>query len=200
MQVEYIYVQKLLDWVKCALKLNNMVTNAQHRQVRRGQVYRCYFGVGIGSEMQKERPAVIIQNDSYNRSSGNTIVVPITHDSSTLSCMVPITPVYESDGVTPKLDGQANTTNIMCISKARLGDYVATLSNAEMRSIDEALAKSVGLMPHYAAITQKLNDKLSYIAKIKAERNTAQDELSEICSLLGVSDAKNAIAKLQDNH
>ncbi len=90
--------------------------------VKRGQVYRCNFGIGIGSEMQKERPAIIIQNDIGNMKSGNTIVIPITHDVSTLPCVASLTPQYESDGITLKLDGQANTSNIMCVSKARIGN------------------------------------------------------------------------------
>lgn len=36
--------------------------------------------------MQKERPALIIQNNVANSRSGNTIVIPINHDNSTLPC------------------------------------------------------------------------------------------------------------------
>ena len=198
MLIDHIKIQKILDWVKDALRLDANVGSARNRHVRRGEVYRCNFGVGVGSEMQKDRPAVIVQIDSANRTSGNTIVVPITHDTSTFPCMVPITPVYESDGVTLKLDGQANTSNVACISKARLGDYIATLSNAEMKQIDKALAMSTGLLVHYTALESKLNDKINYITKLKTDRNAAQDDLKEICKLLGVSDAKEAIAKLQE--
>lgn len=198
MLIDHIKIQKILDWVKDALRLDANVGSARNRHVRRGEVYRCNFGVGVGSEMQKDRPAVIVQIDSANRTSGNTIVVPITHDTSTFPCMVPITPVYESDGVTLKLDGQANTSNVACISKARLGNHIATLSNAEMKQIDKALAMSTGLLVHYTALESKLNDKMNYITKLKTDRNAAQDDLKEICKLLGVSDAKEAIAKLQE--
>lgn len=198
MLIDHIKIQKILDWVKDALRLDANVGNARNRQVRRGEVYRCNFGVGVGSEMQKDRPAVIVQIDSFNRTSGNTIVIPITHDTSTFPCMVPITPVYESDGVTIKLDGQANTSNVVCISKARLGNHIATLSNTDMKQIDKALAMSTGLLTHYSALESKLNDKMNYIAKLKTDRNAAQDDLKQICKLLGVSDAKGAIAKLQE--
>ena len=198
MLIEYVNIQKFLDWVREALKLNNNVNRARSRQIRRGQVYRCNFGVGVGSEMQKDRPAVIVQLNSLNHTSGNTIVIPITHDTSTLPCMVPITPVYENDGITVKLDGQANASNIVCVSKARLGDLVTTLSAGDMKAIDNALALTTGLLPHYTDLQSKLNDKLAYISRIKTERNTAQDNLSEICKLLGVSDVESAIAKLQE--
>lgn len=198
MLIEFNKVQKFLDWAKDALRLDSFVSNAQGRRVQRGQVYRCNFGIGVGSEMQKDRPAVIVQLNSLNYTSGNTIVIPITHDTGTMPCMVPITTVYESDGTTVRLDGQANTSNIACISKARLGDYVATLSGADMKAIDKALAMTAGLLPHYTDLQNKLNDKISYISRLKAERNAAQDSLEQICKKLGVSDAESAIAKLEE--
>ena len=84
-QVDLGVVQKALEWLKTKLYLNTQTISAQRRTVKRGQVYRCNFGVGVGSEMQKDRPAVIVQNDVGNKQSGNTIVLPITHDTSTLN-------------------------------------------------------------------------------------------------------------------
>ena len=157
--------------------------------MRRGDVYYADLRPVIGSEQGGIRPVLIIQNDVGNKQSGNTIVLPITHDTSTLPCVASITPQYEADGVTLKLDGQANASNIMCVSKARLGAYVGTLSASDMRAIDEAIAKTTGLMSYYADVKKQLNDKLTYIERIKAERNEAQDTLVEICSLLGLGEA-----------
>lgn len=196
--IEHLEVHKYLDWIKDAIILNNRSTSAKHRKIRRGQVYRCNFGVGIGSEMRKDRPAVILQNDLANKSSGNTIVAPITHDEDDLPCMVPITPVYETDGATLKLDGQVNTANLMCISKARLGDYVADIATADMKKVDEALAKTVSLMPYYASLTKKLEDKIQYSNKLKAERNMAQDDLKRICDFVGADDVQSAILKIKE--
>ena len=178
-QVDLGVVQKALEWLKTKLYLNTQTISAQRRTVKRGQVYRCNFGVGVGSEMQKDRPAVIVQNDVGNKHS----------PTSTLPCVASITPQYEADGVTLKLDGQANASNIMCVSKARLGAYVGTLSTSDMRAIDEAIAKTTGLMAYYADVKKQLNDKMTYIERIKAERNEAQDTLVEICSLLGLGEA-----------
>jgi len=186
MKIELGQVQKMLEWLKTKLYLDSNSPNAKSRAVKRGQVYRCNFGCGIGSEMQKERPAVIVQNDVGNSRSGNTIVIPITHDNSTLPCIATITPQLDSLGNTV-LDGQANASNLMCVSKARLGDLVCVLSSQDIKSIDEAIAKTVDLMGYYANISQKLADKLSYIARIKAERNKAQDELIAIRTILGLS-------------
>ncbi len=189
-------VQQFLDWLKIKLYLDSNAQNAARRMVKRGQVYRCNFGIGIGSEIQKERPAIIIQNDIGNMKSGNTIVIPITHDASTLPCVASITAQYESDGTTLKLDGQANASNIMCVSKARIGTYICDLSPSDMKSVDEALAKALGLIGYYSSLSKKLDDKLNYINKIKQERNAAQDSLSEIRNLFQLSEDEDIISFL----
>ena len=185
MKIDLEQVQKMLDWMKTKLYLDALAPNARTRAIRRGQMYRCNFGCGIGSEMQKDRPAVVVQNDVGNNRSGNTIALPITHDTSTLPCMANITPQRDSYG-NVILDGQANAANMMCVSKARLGNFICTLSSSDMKSVDEAIAKTVGLMGYYADISQKLDDKILYIDRIKEERNKAQDELAEIKKELGL--------------
>lgn len=186
MKIELGQVQKMLEWLKTKLYLDSISQNARSRAIKRGQVYRCNFGCGIGSEMQKERPAVVIQNDVGNNRSGNTIVIPITHDTSTLPCVADITPLTDTTG-NVILDGQANASNMMCVSKARLGDFVGSLSKADMKKIDEVIAKTVDLMGYYSDLTKRLNDKLEYISKIKEERNKAQDELEELRKTLELS-------------
>ena len=74
MNIELEHTQKMLDWLKTILYLDSIAKNASTRSIKRGQVYLCNFGFGIGSEMQKERPALIIQNNVANSCSSNTIV------------------------------------------------------------------------------------------------------------------------------
>ena len=176
MQISIDQVQKMLDWFKTKLFLNSISAKSKNRVLKRGQVYRCNFGCGIGSEMQKERPAVIVQNDIGNLHSSNTIVVPITHDTSTLPSVASLTPQSSSDG-TILLDGQANTSNIMCVSKARIGNYITSLPPSDMRSIDVALAKTLNLMGYYSDLKKKIERKDAYIENLKFERNKAQDAL-----------------------
>ena len=180
MKIELGQVQRMLEWLKTKLYLDSIAQNARSRAIKRGQVYRCNFGCGIGSEMQKERPAVIIQNDVANSRSGNTIVIPITHDTSTLPCVANITPQTDVAG-NIILDGQANTPGFR--SRAT---YVKP--KTDMKKIDEAIAKTVGLMGYYSDLNKRLNDKLQYISKIKEERNKAQDELAELRKILELSD------------
>lgn len=174
-------------WFEKKLRLDNLSKKAAKRSVKRGEVYMCNFGCGIGSEMEKNRPAVIVQNDIGNKKSGNTIVIPITHNTKTLPSIACLTSYTDSDG-NLKLDGQANASNIRCVSKARLGDLVCRLSKYDVKEIDTAVAKSLGIMQYYAKINDRLQNKIDYISKLKEERNNAQNEIAEIKKILGLSD------------
>ena len=185
MEIDYTKIEKMLDWLKVKLKMDASSLSAKKRMVKRGQVYRCNFGCGIGSEMSKERPAVIVQNNIGNLHSGNTIVIPITHDDASLPCVANITPQIDASGKII-LDGQANASNMLCVSKARLGDLVCTLSNQDMKIIDESIAKAVGIMSYYVQLLKRIEDKNSYIEKLKMERNAAQDKLKSIQNIIQI--------------
>lgn len=187
MQIELSKIQELLDWMKTKVYLNTKVENANRRFIKRGQVYNCYFGIGIGNEIQKLRPSIILQNNIGNSKSGNTIVAPITHTHKDIPSIVQIYTQYNINGEL-LLDGYVNVSNILCVSKARLENYITTVSPIEMKKIDRSIAISLDLMQYYSRLNENLEDKLKYIQKIKQERNTVQDQIQE---LLDISNCKN---------
>ena len=187
MQIELNKVQELLDWMKTKLYLNTNVERANKRYVKRGQVYNCYFGIGVGNEIQKLRPCIILQNNIGNAKSGNVLVAPITHTFKDIPSIKQIDTRYKEDG-TILLDGYANISNILCVSKGRLEDYITTLSVKEMKEIDISIAVSLNIMHYYAKLKNNLEDKLKYVERVKSERNIAQDQIEE---LLKISKCKN---------
>lgn len=186
MQIELNTIQELLDWMKTKLYLNTKVNQANKRYVKRGQVYNCYFGIGVGNEIQKLRPCIILQNNIGNAKSGNIVVSPITHTYKDIPSIVKVNTQYNNDG-TILLDGYANVSNILCVSKARLENYITELSTSEIKQIDIAVAISLDLMHYYAKLNKNLEDKLKYIQKIKNERNLAQNQLKDLLDISGYS-------------
>ncbi len=176
--IELTKIQQYLEWLKTKLYLDSNADKARKRVVKRGEVYRCNLGQGIGSEECKERPCVILQSDAGNVKSPNTIVAPITHTTSKLPIVVPIADKCDSTG-NVILDGNVLLANIVCVSKARLGDFVARLEPAEMNAVDEAIAISTDIKRHYDKLETILNDKIDYINKLKDEVNRLKVELGE---------------------
>lgn len=178
MNIDLLKTQQYLEWLKSKLYLNAIAPSAKNRIVYRGQVYRCNLGIGIGSEECKERPCVILQYNSANKTSPNTLVAPITHSSSTLPIVIPITDKKDSLGRLI-LDGNVLLGNITCVSKARLGDYITTLSADEMKSVDKAISISLDTNHYYQTLQNMYSDKLQYIEKLKNNRSNLQSDLFE---------------------
>lgn len=177
MNIDLTKTQQYLEWFKNKLYLNAIAPSAKNRIIYRGQVYRCNLGVGVGSEECKERPCVILQYNSANRTSPNTVVAPITHTTSALPIVVPIAEKKDSSGKL-MLDGNVLLGNITCVSKARLGDYIADLTADEMRAVDKAISISLDTNHYYQTLQNMYNDKLQYIEKLKNNRSSLQADLA----------------------
>lgn len=207
MNIDLTKTQQYLDWLKDKLYLNAIASSAKNRIIFRGQVYRCKFGIGIGSEESKERPCVILQYNSANRTSPNTLVAPITHTTSTLPIVVPIADKLDSSGKVI-LDGNVLLGNITCVSKARLGDYITDLTPNEMKAVDNAISISLNINHYYQTLQNNFNDKLQYIEKLRESRSklqsdltTQQTQIAEIQSLLdkyNFSDTSSLAAYLEN--
>lgn len=159
-KIDLVKTQRQLDWFKRKLFLDMISKNAKRRIVKRGQVYWCDFGIGVGSELEKDRPAVIIQDNLPNKCSSNTIVVPITHNDSDLPCMVPLKERIDETTSNPILDGNVNASHIVTVCKSRLGDYICDLSEDEMKRIDQAVSKELDIN-HYYLDLKKEHDELA---------------------------------------
>lgn len=69
--------------------------------------------------------------------------------------------------------------NTVCVSKARLGDYIDTLSKDDMSKLNYSLMIAVGVYPLYIKKANELADKLSYIEKLKSKLIDLTNENSE---------------------
>lgn len=196
-QIDLSRTQQYLEWLKTKLYLNSNAQSAKNRIVKRGEVYNCSLGQGIGSEECKERPCVIIQNDTANTKSPNVIVAPITHTASKLDVVVPIANQCDATGKVI-LDGNVLLGNIVCVSKARLGSCVGSLSPEEMGEVDKAISISIDIKRHYDKLNNIHKDKLVYIDKLKSkvkvleeENNNYKDKIQELEELISKQKSDN---------
>jgi mRNA interferase MazF len=110
----------------------------------RGEVYLVDFDPSRGHEIQKTRPAVIIQNDIGNRYSAVTIVAAITSKLSPRPYPVEVG-VASSKGNGLTLPSAINLGQIRSVGRQRLTKRLGALDAATMRKVDEALKISLGL-------------------------------------------------------
>lgn len=99
-------------------------------------VYRNAYDV-TGSEQDAGRPGVIVSNNIGNEKNEIVQVVYLTSQEKT--------PMPTHTEVVCKLPSVAICEQVCTVSKKRLGDYIKTCTDDEMRRIDECLRISLAL-------------------------------------------------------
>jgi mRNA interferase MazF len=111
---------------------------------RRGEIYLVSFDPKVGHEIQKTRPAVVIQNDVSNQYSPITIVAAVSSQFS--EPPFPREVVIESaDSGLPKRSAVI-ANQIRSVDRLRLQKKVGRLSRQKMERVDEAIKISLGLI------------------------------------------------------
>lgn len=111
---------------------------------RRGEIYLVRFDPTVGHEIQKTRPAVVIQNDVSNQYSPITIVAAIS--SKFADPPFPRQVIIEPKESGLSTRSAAILNQIRSIDRQRLGKRLGSLTPQTMKRVDEALKISLGLI------------------------------------------------------
>lgn len=111
---------------------------------QRGEVYLVSFNPTIGAEIQKARPALVLQNNVANEYSPITIVAAITSqfDETLYPTEVAIQP--PEGGLTVKSVVLLN--QIRSLDKQRLVKRLGNLTELTMEQVNQAIQISLGLV------------------------------------------------------
>ncbi len=114
------------------------------RHPKRGEIYLTALDPTVGREVQKTRPAVIIQNDVSNRLSAMTIVAPITS-----TVRFPLSPLHvllaadKNSGLS--VTSVAVMNQIRAVDGQRLIKRLGSLDAETLERVDEAIRICLGL-------------------------------------------------------
>lgn len=120
-----------------------MVHKSAVMAVKRGEVYLVGFDPTVGAEIQKTRPALILQNDSANRSSSITIVAAITSQIDDR--------LYPTEVLLLPPEGGLRSASVVLLNQIRSIDMrrlirrLGSLKPATMEKVDRALRISFDL-------------------------------------------------------
>jgi mRNA interferase MazF len=121
-----------------------MADRQEVRRPRRGDVYLVSFDPTLGAEIQKTRPALVVQNDIANRFSPITIVAAIT--SSWDSSLYPTEVLIQAPEGGLAADSVVLLNQIRSIDRQRLVRRLGRASPETMERVDRALMLSLGLV------------------------------------------------------
>jgi mRNA interferase MazF len=106
--------------------------------IRRGEVWWTAFDSGVGGEIRKTRPAVIVSNDDANAILNRVQVVPVT---SRVARIYPSEALIQINGRPSK----AMADQIATADKARLRSRIGRVTKDEMKSVEKAVRIQLAL-------------------------------------------------------
>src|SRR5262245_43925508 len=106
--------------------------------MKRGEVWWIDFHGSIGGEIQNERPAIIVSNDTANRHLNRVQVVPLTTNVSRL---------YASEAfvMVRGRKQKALADQLQTIDKGRLVNRVGTLTPTDMKAVERVIKLHLAL-------------------------------------------------------
>ncbi|WP_373543375.1 type II toxin-antitoxin system PemK/MazF family toxin [Chamaesiphon sp.] len=110
----------------------------------RGEIYLVNFDPTIGSEINKTRPALIIQNDLANENSPVTIIAAITSKFDDRS--------YPTEVRIDPPEGGLKTISVVLLNQIRTIDRqrlirrIGALGSGKLNEVDRAIQISLGLI------------------------------------------------------
>ncbi|MEM8642609.1 MAG: type II toxin-antitoxin system PemK/MazF family toxin [Cyanobacteria bacterium P01_G01_bin.54] len=108
---------------------------------RRGEIWWVDLNPAIGSEARKERPCLILQNDTGNKLGATTIVAPIFSGSKTYPFVVTVTPT-EQNGL--RGDQYINLSQMRAIDSQRIKQKQGVLEDIYWQQIEQAVCIQLG--------------------------------------------------------
>ncbi len=105
----------------------------------RGEIWWVNFDPSLGGEIKKARPAVIISNDTANKSLNRIQVVPLTTS---------VDRVYPSEAIVVVNGKQAKALadQLATVSKLRLGNKLGQLSASDLQKVEQIVKVQLGLL------------------------------------------------------
>ena len=111
---------------------------------RRGEIWLVDFDPTVGAEVQKTRPALIIQNDVGNRASPITIVAAIT---TTLKRPYPFQVILPARASGLNFDSVVTLNQIRSVDRVRLRHKLGCVPADIMKQVDRAILVSLAIDP-----------------------------------------------------
>lgn len=136
-------------------------------RINRGDIFYIARGGSAqpcGNEIQKDRPGIVVSAEHLNAGESCVEVVYLT--SQPKKEMAEHVPIYSVNRLSTAICEQ-----ICTVSVTRLGNFCGRVTEEELKQLDEALLRSLGLNLEAKQTEPIQMAKDDYVTKIEAERD-----------------------------
>lgn len=136
-------------------------------KISRGEVYYIRFDDSYGGEESVGRPVVVVSAGAENVSSPTYNVLPMTTNPRPVGICVKV--------ASTRRDSFVLCNQIKTYDSFRFGDYMCSLSEEEMRKVDDALARALGLNLYDPEAELRHEEEMRDTIEDYQQRLTAQE-------------------------
>ena len=111
--------------------------------IRQGAIHWLHFGTPEGSAPAGRRPAVVVQQDRFNRSAISTVVVAAITSNSRLADMPGNVRLRRGNGGLPRAS-VVNVSQLRTVDRQQLGERIGVLDGKRIRDILRGVALLLG--------------------------------------------------------
>ncbi|TGM10691.1 type II toxin-antitoxin system PemK/MazF family toxin [Leptospira selangorensis] len=110
----------------------------------RGEIWWVDLGIPFGSEPGFKRPVLIVQDDSFNASNINTVIV-VSITSNLNLAEAPGNVILSKKDSNLSKDSVVNVSQIVTLDRERFINKAGKLKSSKMTEIEEGLKLVIGL-------------------------------------------------------
>ncbi|TGK59180.1 type II toxin-antitoxin system PemK/MazF family toxin [Leptospira wolffii] len=110
----------------------------------RGEIWWVDLGIPFGSESGFKRPVLIVQDDSFNESNINTVIV-VSITSNLNLAEAPGNVLLSKKDSNLSKESVVNVSQIVTLDRERFLDKVGKLKSSKMADVEEGLKLVIGL-------------------------------------------------------
>ena len=113
------------------------IIKSSDNKIKRGYIWSVYLRPGVGSEVAKKRPSLIVSNNAVNKISPTVIIIPLS--SQTYKILGPERLFIAKKESKLAKDSVILVTQIRAIDKTRLIKPISSISKVKLQEVEEAI-------------------------------------------------------------
>lgn len=130
---------EMVEFTKKAFEMTIEEQNGHLRKPAQGDIWTVDLGENVGSEMNKIRPCVILQNNDLNLKLNTTFIIPISNRNNTSRHSVKIRSSILRPKMSEKIKGSIVAEQMRVISVSRLGKKIGELNKYGVKEVKKCV-------------------------------------------------------------